>query len=732
MSGEVRTPGERRVLAEVPSGELVDLSDLSDEERVVSPDLIRRFCIGAEASNVDPRGIYIRGARILEPLDLSFCTVRHPLQFTATTFEATLDVSHAHLPALWIEDSSLPGLRGEGVHLEHDLRLELSEVRREVWLVGAKIQGQLSCAGSTLRNKGGYALNAESSEITGNVFLGAKFSGRVDFLRARIGGRLDCSGATLSNEGGYALVVDRAEISSSVFLRNGFSATGEVRLAGSRISGTLDCSGGTLSNEGGYALQAEGAEINGSVFLRNGFSSTGEARLLGARIGGALDCSGATLSNEGGFTLHAERAEINGNVFLRNGFSSTGQVFLLSARIGGQLDCSGATLSNDGGFALLVDAAEIKSSVFLRNGFSAAGQVRLVGSRIGGQLDCSGASLSNKGGSAMLAEEAEIEGHAFLRMGFNAIGEVRLNGARIGGQLDCLGATLNNEAGNALSAEGAEIDGGLLLRGVGANGQVELAGASIGGQLVCSGATFANRAGTALAARDVTIATALVFRDARVVGGIDLFRASATTLDDDLGSGDHQFGSWLGVEPLVLDGFAYARFGHRAEWGSKLRRRWLEETTGFQQGAWQQLIDVYRTHAHDDDATHAAIAMHNDRVRRAGLSWYRRAGRRVLWAVVGHGYRSWLAGIWAAAIVAAFAIVVWRGSDNFVPERAEATGSPQPVAYAADTFLPIVDFGEAGRWMPTDWARWPEWAVILLGWALTTIFVAGFTRIVRT
>jgi hypothetical protein len=27
--------------------------------------------------------------------------------------------------------------------------------------------------------------------------------------------------------------------------------------------------------------------------------------------------------------------------------------------------------------------------------------------------------------------------------------------------------------------------------------------------------------------------------------------------------------------------------------------------------------------------------------------------------------------------------------------------------------------------------RWVEWAVILLGWALTTIFVAGFTRIVR-
>jgi hypothetical protein len=28
--------------------------------------------------------------------------------------------------------------------------------------------------------------------------------------------------------------------------------------------------------------------------------------------------------------------------------------------------------------------------------------------------------------------------------------------------------------------------------------------------------------------------------------------------------------------------------------------------------------------------------------------------------------------------------------------------------------------------------RWAEWATIVLGWLLTTVFVAGFTRIVRT
>ena len=124
--------------------------------------------------------------------------------------------------------------------------------------------------------------------------------------------------------------------------------------------------------------------------------------------------------------------------------------------------------------------------------------------------------------------------------------------------------------------------------------------------------------------------------------------------------------------------------------------------------------------------------MHNDRVKRAGLPRYRRWGRQVLRVTVGHGYRPWFAGVWAAGIIAVFAVVVWLWSGMFVPEAEGVTGSPQPVAYAVDAFFPIVDLGEAGDWMPTGWIRWVDWSVILAGWALTTLFVAGFTRIVRS
>jgi hypothetical protein len=588
----VTTAGEQRVLAEAPSGELVDLSGLVAEERIVSPDLVRRLCVGPEAKDVDPRGIRIKGAHIVQPLDLSYTNVPHPLEFEATTFDAMPDLTRADLPVLWLVNCKLPGLRADGIRT-NDIRLVSSELSGTVWLDGTKIDGSLDSSSATLSDEAGTALTASQAEISGDAILSSGFSatGAVGFIRAKIGGRLDCSGATLSNTGGIAFSADGAEISGSVYLLGGFSASGAVRLAGAKIGGQLLCHGVTLTNEGGYALTADGAEIRGDVILG--------------------------------------------------------------------------------------------SEVFL-GGFTADGGVRLPGAKIGGQLDCAGATLSNKSGYALAADGAEIGGAVFLRDGFSAKGAVSLRGAKIGAELACFHATLVNGADVALGSRDAVIDG------------------------------------------------ALIFRNVSVTGGLDLFRASATTLDDDLGREDDPLGSWSGVKPLVLDGFDYGRFDVKADWDSKTRGRWLEGTFGFQQGAWQQLIEVYRSVGRDDEATRTAIAMHNDRVRRAGLPWYRRWGREVLRVTVGHGYRPWLAGIWAVAIIAAFALIVWQWSGMFVSETEGLTNAPQPVAYAADTFLPIVDLGEAGDWMPTGWIRWIDWSVILLGWALSTIFVAGFTRIVRS
>ena len=91
-----------------------------------------------------------------------------------------------------------------------------------------------------------------------------------------------------------------------------------------------------------------------------------------------------------------------------------------------------------------------------------------------------------------------------------------------------------------------------------------------------------------------------------------------------------------------------------------------------------------------------------------GLSRSAWVANQILRLTIGDGYRSWLAGVWATVAIALFAVVVWRSPEHFQPD-AGVEGAPQPVAYAADTFLPIVDLGEASRWVPNGWVAWLEW-----------------------
>jgi hypothetical protein len=181
---------------------------------------------------------------------------------------------------------------------------------------------------------------------------------------------------------------------------------------------------------------------------------------------------------------------------------------------------------------------------------------------------------------------------------------------------------------------------------------------------------------------------------------------------------------------------------------TEARFRWLAKTDTFEPGAWQQLAEVYRIHGRENDATRTAIAMHDDRLHRGNLSRPRKLGRWTLRFTVGHGYRPWIAGLWAVAIILLFALAVWSVPHVLLPaqepdavqgqvvaQRPEAWSAsrlPRSIIYSADTLLPVIDFGEADRWDAVGWLLWMEWLVIFLGWILTTLFVAGFTKIVRT
>jgi hypothetical protein len=108
------------------------------------------------------------------------------------------------------------------------------------------------------------------------------FAERPIFIAAHLP-ELDLHGSKLPG-----LWADGIMVARGIFLREGFVATGEVRLLGAEIGGNLECTNGTFSDADGDALSAAGIKVTGSVFLREA-EIVGAVDLVAARIGTLID-----------------------------------------------------------------------------------------------------------------------------------------------------------------------------------------------------------------------------------------------------------------------------------------------------------------------------------------------------------------------------------------------------------------------------------------------------------
>ncbi|WP_369254302.1 hypothetical protein [Streptomyces sp. R35] len=355
------------------------------EERTIPAAALRDILRGRLASDPDPHGLRLRGARITGPLDLENLTTSVALELYSCLLTEGLVASDAHLPVLVLADCLL----------EHPDQPPLNAQR----------------------------LTATVISLTSTTVIAAAETGAVLLADARIRGDLNCSEAKLHNPKGPALNATRMQIEGAVYLNGGFEATGggdrgAVLLADARIGDDLDCSEARLHNPEGPALNAECLQIKNSVFMTGGFKATGAGtlgavRLLRARIGGQLDCTGAKFRNPTGPALHAVNLRSEQVVFLRNGFEATGSgprgaVRLPRGRIRTSLDCSGATLSNDNGPALEAVGLQIGQDLILGNGFEASGSgtgvtLDLTSVRVGGPFEFAPRHLRHNDPSHRLA-----------------------------------------------------------------------------------------------------------------------------------------------------------------------------------------------------------------------------------------------------------------------------------------------------------------------------------------
>ena len=170
--------------------------------------------------------------------------------------------------------------------------------------IGAKIGGPLAFTGAELSNPDGRALNAQGMTVGYGLFLGSAINhsgqfiarGGVRLIGAHIDGFVSCWDATLYNPGGIALHALGLIVRESLrFDDECTTAVGEVHLSSARIGTLLTFDGATLTNPGGAALTGERLVVGQSMRCREGFTAHGTINLTGAQIEGVLDFTGAVL-----------------------------------------------------------------------------------------------------------------------------------------------------------------------------------------------------------------------------------------------------------------------------------------------------------------------------------------------------------------------------------------------------------------------------------------------------
>lgn len=320
------------------------------EERTIKAERIAWLCTNPQAlAWVTYRGIMVTGVLLEGELDLQFARISFPVHFEKSAIPKGINlqiskIQNLNLSGTYTGPISADGLRVEGnVFLRNGFKSE-----GEVRLIGATITGNLFCENGRFINREAIALSVDGIKVEGSVFLcnGFQAEGQVRLLNAIIKGQLNCEGGnfTQPKDEKIAFHADGIKVEDSVLLRNGFKATGEVRLGKAEINGDLDCDNGQFSNTREHAISADGFKVKGSLFMRKAFKADGEVRLLGAEISGQLNCTGGKFINngEGKIALGADGVKVEDSVFLRD-VHAEGKVSMVGAIINRAFIWTGVT-----------------------------------------------------------------------------------------------------------------------------------------------------------------------------------------------------------------------------------------------------------------------------------------------------------------------------------------------------------------------------------------------------
>jgi hypothetical protein len=780
-------PSERELLDHAEAGTLLDWAGdgpVDHEamegwgpERTVRAAVLRHLLVESQWL-VHGRGVWLRGARIRGRVDLEAATVRCPLLLENCYFDGPdpINLAFATVSRVLLSRCRVVGgLNAKLVAVTKELGFDGSRFEATVVLDDADISGPLYCFDVQLTGAEGSALLGRSLKVGGSAFFDRLTTGgAITLSAANIAGFLTFRGAQLTVSDGDALDCTGIKVAAAAIFDQWstaigdwrFTATGAVRLLDADIGGQLSLKDAQLTGSEGTALVGDRMKVGANVMLDRVFAN-GAIRLSGADIAGQLSCKGAFLSepDSKGTCLIGDGIRTGGNVYLSE-LLADGAIRLRGADIGGQLVFSGAKLagSKHDPDALSADRLKVGSSASFDEGFAAAGVVRLVNANVVGQLLFSGAGLGgcDEQKNALLGDGMKVGGSLLLDQVEVPDGALRLRTADITGQLVCRGADLGGTdcSGNAFAGDAMSVGQEALFdEEFTAAGAVSVADAHIGGSLSLDGAQLA--APVALNAVGLHVDDQLHWAPRSPVEGlVDLERARVHRLDDDWSLPDAH---WPPEGQLRLTGFAYEGFGgeNPATWEQRLAWIRRSHTTGteekpaaFAAQPYEQLAQVYRESGHETAARQIGIARLSDLRCYGNLSRWRKFGNWLMDKTIRHGYQPLRAVVLLLTVYAAVLLVAWGAQhhDNMiVPAKDTKNIDPPPTAldcsaaypcfypagYAVDVVVPIINLRQMENWRLNGQAPW-GWAYIAtgwiatgLGWAFTTLAVAGYTGLVR-
>lgn len=453
-----------------------------------------------------------------------------------------------------------------------------------------------------------------------------------------------------------------------------------LKLAGAYITGTLDLSGGTVDPY----VELTGCRFQYEVLLPECHFTT--LRMVGCSL---PRLEAARLATEG--DLHLPRCTVREGIRLTDAHIGTD---LLINQLTVHKDRKGRSISADGMTVGQDLQAEMMESY---------GEISMRGAQIGVSLSLRGSRLSNPfGRRALNAPQLTVERTLYMTAAgltgsplapvttppygivdtpthgtrirhFQCEGGIRLDDGRFGDAVDFYQARFLMEPGQELSLRRIQTP---ELRFLGERPQR--------GRVVLSGA--------------------------KVVNLVD--RAT----------------SWPGPGGLTMAGFGYETLIPRGAFPLAQRLEWVAAATPeYAPEPYEQLAAALRASGEDSDAR--AVLLAKQRRRRetlplAGKLW----GYLQDWTVA-YGYKPGRAAVWMAVLWALGAFLFSRNP----PAELHPGESPHwnPVLYALDLLLPVIDLGQDGYWKPQGRFQWAAATLILLGWILATTVAAGASRLLR-